>query len=787
MVDTPSTLLSVNPQLILANGVHHDTVTQIRESSLSHYVRTFAHNSLQCAKDRSLFSIELEEQSTTDELRQAFNPAPYHFLLALELAPELGNVLDLSQDLGGVSHYLAARAKHVDSLKIDIGRAQLAALRCDALDNVQHISEDLASLTLPKSHYELIVIGHLNELELTQAKCVDFLHALSLALTPNGVIVFVSDNKSRLNKCLSPGPHRIPYRDLYLDDHPVNLDFSELKVLLNASQLPHANFFASFSTGHKISNLFAQDYLLNNPHALNHFNRIGAVDNADLSEYLLFKKLATQHAYFDNASHFIVMAGGDVASINALCQNDFCHFPGTSRKAQWRTVTASKRGTHQVTKTPILSEPERFERLIHTDTAPRLEQDLSNKKFHPGPLLLDQWLTAALHNKVAELSALIKEYAAWLNSIENQADFTDMAYDLLPFNIITHGENQDRQFNVIDSEWQLKTHYDADFVLFRALFWFAFENKAILKPFSSTTKLTSIGVFICHFMDNINTIDQLQPLVELEESVQRQISRTFRKKSVELALNQRFNSDDISVKPAQPNCQISWGTADLTFDESNSVYLRWEKSNQPQVLSAAFCASPEHSILRIDPIASTGLFHFSNVSLLDKAHKTVWQQQGSNAIADSSTLKNVSLIANKNQAHSFIALNSDPHFLFDLSAIERLDSVTTIHVEFALIHDENYDNALSTLTHIVNEQNSALVEQANGINEKLAEIAVLQAELTHVKSHRADIKRTLIDTQAASETHSKALSEHVAALEHALMMQPLARARRLMRRLLGRD
>lgn len=786
MVATSDTLIAANQQLVLANGVYQDTESQVRETSLSHYLRTFARDIFTAVDDLSLFSIELETAATTDELRHALSPAPYNYLLALELEAKLSNVLDLSQDLGGVSHYLSSKAALVDSVKIDIGRANLATQRCQNLENIQHISEDLASLKFPDHHYDLITLGDLSALELNQTELPAFLQRLSHSLSKEGRLVFVSENKNRLDKYLSKGPHQIPYRDLYYDSNANSFDHSELAQLLNESDIAHANFFASFSNTDKISNLFAQDYLLNNSNAVNHFNRIGATDNDELNEYLLFKNFPDQNSYFANASRYVVIAGSDLASVNALCQNNFTHFPGTGRKAQWRSVTASKRGTNQVTKTPILDEESRFKLLTESKSEPVLIQDLANKQFHQGPLLLDQWLAKALHNDTSGLSELIKEYATWLQSQEQQDSFTDVAYDLLPFNIIVDEDKHDRQFKIIDSEWQLKAKYGADFVLFRALFWFAFENKAILKPFANTTKLTSIGLFICHFMDGINSVSDLQQFVELEENIQRQISHSFRKKSIEFALNQLFNSDKSIAKSSQPACQISWGNSDQVFDEANSVFLNWNKSSENQLLNTELLACDDLTVLRVDPIASTGIFQFSTITLRDQEQNIIWQLEDVDDIIANSTQHNLSIVVNKKQANSFIALNEDPHFLFDLSAVQDLGKTASVELGFALTHDENYDNALATLSYIVDEQNSALIEQANGINEKLAQIEVLQAELTHVRNHRAEIKSTLHETQQANANQVQQLSEHVANLEHAMMMRPLSRVKRLVGRLLGR-
>lgn len=792
MVDNTNTLLAVNPQLVIANGVHHDTQSKIRETSLSHYLRTSALDIFASAKNSSLFSTELERLSSTDELRSAFNPAPFNFLLALDLAPTLNRVLDLSQDLGGVSYFLSTKAEHVDCIQVDIGRARLASQRCQTLDNITFISEDLEALNFPQSRYDLIVLGDLNDLSLNATQLQTFFRKLQRSLSHIGCLIFTTENKGRLNRWLSKGHQVIPYRDLYLPHTDTSVTIPQLKQLLKSSEIKHANLFASFSLANNVSNMFAQDYLLNNPNAVNHFNRIGMVNNSDLNEYLLFKNLPKDSSYFDHASRYIAIVGNDLASINALCQNNFAHFPGTGRKAQWRTVTECKRGTNKVTKTHILNQQQRLELIQlsesgqHHKNQTRLIQDVSIKPFHQGPLLLDEWLTAALDCDVKRLGTLINEYATWLKSLERQEDFTDIAYDLLPFNIIVSANDQARAFQIIDSEWQLKTQYKADFVLFRALFWFAFENKAILKPFASTTKLTSIGLFICHFMDGIDQVRGLQPFVDLEESVQRQIGNHFRTKSVGFALNQRFNGDNAVVKSAQPACQISWGNNDLTFDEANSVYLDWNKSAQRQIITSEIPPARNLTTLRVDPIASTGLFNFFSIVLRNDLNEVIWQLNSSDNIISGSTLKNIETVTGSHQDTSFVALNDDPHFLFELNNVAKLDSATVIELKFSLIHDQNYDNTLSTLSHIVNEQNISLAEQANGINEKLAEIEVLQAELNHVSAHRAEIKSTLYETQQANAVHVQQMSQHIANLEHAQMRQPLSRLKRLMGRLMGR-
>ncbi len=103
-----SPLLELNPQLNLAGGVYQNTQTQIRDSRLSSYIQGAVNDSLDNAKDHSLYSIDIEKLLLTDELRSAFSPAPTNFLLSFDFSG-INKTLDLTQGFGflGVSRGMA--------------------------------------------------------------------------------------------------------------------------------------------------------------------------------------------------------------------------------------------------------------------------------------------------------------------------------------------------------------------------------------------------------------------------------------------------------------------------------------------------------------------------------------------------------------------------------------------------------------------------------------------------------------------------------------------------------
>ena len=117
----------MNPQLSLASGVYQNTSTQIRESLLSNYIKLAVNDVYHSVADLSLFSIEIEKLLLTDELRAALSPSPANYLLSFNF-DSVEHALDLTQDFGGVSHFLADKVSALDSVKVDLGQAKYGVI-----------------------------------------------------------------------------------------------------------------------------------------------------------------------------------------------------------------------------------------------------------------------------------------------------------------------------------------------------------------------------------------------------------------------------------------------------------------------------------------------------------------------------------------------------------------------------------------------------------------------------------------------------------------------------------
>ena len=134
--------------------------------------------------------------------------------------------------------------------------------------------------------------------------------------------------------------------------------------------------------------------------------------------------------------------------MRALYDNDFTHFAGTSRKPAWRTITSRKRAAQTVLKVAAFPQEQENSDLI--------DQTLEPQPYQKGRLLVHDWLTAIINSDNEAFQTLVSEYHHYLKRCEEQGNFKEFAYDLLPFNIVIKGKENARELCAIDPEWSFK-------------------------------------------------------------------------------------------------------------------------------------------------------------------------------------------------------------------------------------------------------------------------------------------------------------------------------------------
>jgi len=240
---TQNALALCNPALSHQGGIHYDPQGQVRTSILSSYLNIAVPELFaKCADndlDVGLFSYQLERQLHTPELRDEFDYAPHNTLRLCDLASleHHRHALDLTQDFGGVAHFLSQHFAQVDTLKIDIGRAEHSLKRFPEAGNIDYFSQDPEQLLLPNKHYDFIYLGQLEELTLDTDQAVKLLANLRASLNDSGVLLLGLPNRERLSKWLSAAqdkPHSItPYQALYSPEQSQVFNLSELQTTVN--------------------------------------------------------------------------------------------------------------------------------------------------------------------------------------------------------------------------------------------------------------------------------------------------------------------------------------------------------------------------------------------------------------------------------------------------------------------------------------------------------------------------------------------------------------------------
>jgi len=130
-------LLEANPKLELRDTVYQDSNEFVRDTKLDTSLFIEINSILEKTSDKSLFSLDIEKRAQTDELWSELSTLRHNYLRCLNY-DHVNTALDLSQDTGGVSHYLADQVKSLDSIKVDVNRSRLSVIRCASKSNVLH-------------------------------------------------------------------------------------------------------------------------------------------------------------------------------------------------------------------------------------------------------------------------------------------------------------------------------------------------------------------------------------------------------------------------------------------------------------------------------------------------------------------------------------------------------------------------------------------------------------------------------------------------------------------------
>jgi len=575
-------LLESNPAIGLKNGIYQDITERFRDSTLSEHLTSAVLEVFNKADDKSLFSLDIEALSTTRELKSALGLSQFRFLQSFDFS-QVNRVLDLSEDFGGVSSFISDQVGQVESLKIDPGLAQISANRCANKHNVYHISADIEELKFPNKYYDLIVIGQLEALKLTAASLTSLLKKLQFSLSDHGTLVLSGMNNQRLNKWFDPhsadSDDSIEFSDLYwpksIKTAPLvdRIDRKQIRVKLLECNFASIDIHAGFSNDLNNKALFSEDYLTASVNGVNHFYELGSIENPSINEFLVYKRLVDEkHNLVDYANHFVILAGSSSKAIRQVFDKDFTHFPNSKCKPQWQVTTSRVRAGNTVQVTPAYPDHN-----SHRENPSNLiVESFDAKPFHKGRLLIRDWLQALLEQDHRHFENLVQEYSDWLNSEQLDLEANNKGFDLIPSKIVLTERAGQRNYHPVDRGWglsaQSKTSCNPEFLLFRALFCLATENKPLITSFANRNDIYSIGLFIVEYMPNVHHVDELGEFAELEHSIQLEILNTPLAQTISQTLSESLYPQ-LQSEAVEANAEQTIDQLNQTISHQNSALI----------------------------------------------------------------------------------------------------------------------------------------------------------------------------------------------------------------------
>ena len=484
---TISRLITENKLEQAASGLWHLQGAEIQDDftySDGDYEEDYVLTVIDHAQDTSSTSAELESHIRDWPSEYHLTSKRANLLRALDLSG-IKDVLELGCGCGAISRYLAEQDMNVDAIEGSTRRARIASSRCRDLDNINIVNSNFNYLNLPQQAYDAVfLIGVLEYAKRFCPEAVDdyaavmeILAAVQISLKPGGVIITAIENRLGLKYLMgaSEDHYGVPYIGIYGYPESAGIctyDHGEWRHILSQAGF-NSNAFLTPFPDYKIPNVVLHEDFLQQAGASNHLRGSVSRDylhalNSDFDEYLFWQACNQNGSLLEFANSYLIIAGRENETADKIAAFDFAHFTGSQRKPEFRAATRKRRGEMIVRKQKFGSAPNAGTVQLG------LQQIFKDEDYLPGKLLADVWLQRLMiWQDQQRLVSLYKDYYEFLKSYAALfPDAKDMV-DILPFNIIIDYTGNYKSF---DREWLLDEKPTPEFVLFRALFWFVYDN-----------------------------------------------------------------------------------------------------------------------------------------------------------------------------------------------------------------------------------------------------------------------------------------------------------------------
>jgi 2-polyprenyl-3-methyl-5-hydroxy-6-metoxy-1,4-benzoquinol methylase len=696
------------------------------------------------ATDTSSTSAELESHIHDWPSEYHLTSKRAHLLRALDLSG-LENVLELGCGCGAISRYLAEQGMQVDAIEGSARRASIAHSRCRDLDNISIVNANFNHIELPENTYDAVFL--IGVLEYAKRFCPDavddraavleILAAVQKSLKPNGVIITAIENRLGLKYLLgtTEDHYGVPYIGIhnYPDSAGIRTyNLAEWRAILTEAGFDSNTFLAPFPD-YKIPTVVLHEDFLQQPQAAEHLRGSVSRDylrgfSTDFDEYQFWQACNQNRNLLDFSNSYLIIAGIASDTADNIAAYDFAHFTGSQRKQEYRTITRKARGVDTVSKHCLLND-------AVAETANGYTHQCKDETYLHGELLSDRWLnTLKIWQDQQKLLSLYKGYYDYLIGYQEDNLHAKDMIDMLPFNIIV---DEDGNWHSFDREWCADKPAQIEYILFRALFWFVYENGREFSLLFKQRGWNSIAEYISDCFEELGlTVDNdFTNFAEQEDAFQNAIGTVGEEQLISrlLLTTPTTRGGETMFYP-----RLYWALPNEACTEQNSIRATAIMGKEHQLITFQIdTALLAGSLLRFDPAEREGYFHIHSVKLVDtRSNKVLLQVNTIEDVVSQFSLFGLSAYTENNKT-VFFAHDNDPYLQYHLQApVESL----SIEIEMDWPHSEEYElvrDGLNQQHAKWQKQKAALQQQVEQLKNRLQKEQQLHTDHEELKAIKA--------------------------------------------------
>ena len=750
-------LLQANELTRQASGVFtkqgHGSIEYSDGVDSEHYLADV----LTAAQDVSSTSAELERKIRDWPSEYHLSSKRANLLRGLDLPGGI-DVLELGCGCGAITRYLGEQGFRVDAVEGSKVRAELAALRCRGLENVNIVCANFNELDIPADSYDVVVLvgvieyagrfwpGHAAE----EDAVVHLLSSIKSSLRKDGVVIVAIENRTGLKYVL--GAHEDHYGQRYVGIHGYpeaagikTYTQNEWSTLMSRSGIVAAKYIFPFPDYKLPTVLLSEEYTLSNPDGYVHLEGIASRDYRQMldlgaHEPMFWQSASANGTYGAFANSFLILMGDSPAVLDEIADIDFVHLPSFNRNRKYCVITRKNADSGIV----------RRERIGSEDESPfsGLTQHLRNESFIEGNLLSVDWSRSLLIDpRGSKFESYLVQYYHYLEKQQT------LNIDLVPGNIIVSSTGEYRHF---DQEWEVEYVFDSGYIFFRALMLFALHYKLALREFARRELLHTVRDFILYGfrvlgreglprMLGTDAMARVREYSAQELVFQNQVNETDTSGTLEDLLALRFDQPD-TVNPVYAKMYWKQG-AQEEYIEERSVTVEAVPEREVARLTFEFPAEAVNvSHLRFDPcderimddIGFMRIPYLGIEVMADGVRKNILELKGNEEVAKAATLSGI--VFNKAAyGEVFAVMGDNPELEYSLGELCSAGpySVCRVQVECSHIRSPEYrlvkDRYLAREEILHNELSEQKMELSKLILDLKLELSNQKLELSNQK------------------------------------------------------